>query len=206
MIFGGDGRGPSATPPARIVPTATLEPYRFEATLVLAVPSEQSALRLLSQSYSAGLTTQFHKATTLADGVVDDNDYDEEGDCHRLHRTERLGGTVGSATLSGGAALALELGGADPLVFPPVEANASLELNFRTSATDGLIIDGEIAHDCMPAFELYIEGAAAYSWAPSAGTLGDLIRIGLCLIPPKNERGRFECTENSQGGFTCRGQ
>ena len=209
MIFGGDDRGPSATPPARTVPTdpvQTLEPYRLEASLVLAVTSEQSALRLLSESYSAGLTTHFHRATTLADGVVDDNDYDEEGDCHRLHRTDRLGGTVGSATLPGGAALALELGGANPLVFPPVEINASLELNFRTSATDGLIIDGEIAHDCMPAFELYIEGAAAYSWAPSAGTLGSQVRIALCLAPPKTGRGRFECTENSQGGFTCRGQ
>ena len=206
MIFGGDGRGPSATPPARIVPTATLEPYRFEATLVLAVPSEQSALRLLSESYSAGLTTQFHKATTLADGVVDDNDYDEEGDCHRLHRTERLGGTVGSATLSGGAALALELGGANPLVVLSPQINASLELDFRTSATDGLVIDGEITHDCMPAFELYIEGAPAYRWAPSAGTLGSQLAILNCLRPPKSERGRFECTENSQGGFTCRGQ
>lgn len=207
MIFGGDARGPSANPPVRTVPTGTLEPHRLQAALRLAPPSGGAELRLVgTASYAAGLTTQFHKATTLADNVIDDNDYDGVGDCNRLHRTARLGGTPGSETLRGGNVLALELGGANPLVFPRVEINASLELSFRTSATEGLVIDGEIAHDCMPAFELYIEGAAAYTWAPSDATLGNLGLIGACLLPPKNERGRFQCTGDAQGGITCRGR
>ena len=208
MIFGGDGRGPSANPAARTVPTnpvATLEPYRLQAEFVLAPPSEESALKIVSKSREAGLTTQFHKATTLADGVIDDDDYDGEGDCYRLHRTRQLGGSLGNETLAGGT-LTLELEGGNPLVTRSPEINAELELDFRTSAPDGLIIDGEITHDCMPAFELYIDGTAAYTWAPSAATLGSLGGIGLCLGPPKNERGRFRCTGNSQGGFTCRGR
>jgi hypothetical protein len=203
MIFGGDGRGPSVAPPARTVPAGTLEPYRLEGSLLLEVPSDLAALRLLgSPDFSAGLTTQFHKATTLGDGVVDDNDYDKEGDCDRLHQTGRLGGMPGSATVSG-RALAMELAGANPLVFPRVQINASLDLDLRRSATGDLVIDGEIAHDCMPAFELYIDGVAAYEWAPSSATLGSASRIAWCLAR-KNQRGRFECTENSQGVFTCR--
>ena len=108
--------------------------------------------------------------------------------------------------------MALELEGANPLVplvlLPEefVTINASVELDFRISDTEGLVIDGEIAHDCMPAFELYVDGTAAYTWAPSTATLGSLGRIGVCLAPPKNERGSFQCTKDSQGGFTCRGQ
>ncbi|MXX76576.1 MAG: hypothetical protein F4210_11845 [Holophagales bacterium] len=103
----------------------------------------------------------------------------------------------------------LELEGANPLVplvSRPLEIDASVELDFRTSDSDGLVIDGEIRHDCMPAFELYIDGTAAYTWAPSATTLGSASRIAACLFTPENERGRFQCTENSQGGFTCRGR
>lgn len=207
MIYGGDVRGPSANPPERTVPTGTLEPYRLQAEVVLVPPSGESALRIVGDpDFSAGLTTLFHKATTLTDSVIDDSDYEEEGDCDRLHRTGRLAGTsVGSASPPRGNVLALELDAGNPLTASPA-INADVELDFRTSDTDGLVIDGEITHDCMPAFELYIDGTAAYTWAPSAATLGDLGRIGLCLAFPKNERGRFQCTRNAQGGFTCRGQ
>jgi hypothetical protein len=197
MIFGGDDRGPSA---------GTLNPYRLQAAVVLEAPSEQSALRLVGDGdFTAGVTTQFHKATTLADGVIDDNDYDELGDCHRRHRSGQYDGEKGSATLRGNA-LALELKGGNPLVVLAPKINASLDLDFRRSAAGDLVIDGEIAHDCMPAFELYIEGVAAYSWAPPAATLGSAVKILHCLRPPMSERGSLQCTENSQGRFTCRGQ
>ena len=163
MIFGGDGRGPSASPSERPVPTGTLEPYRLEAVVAVTPPSGESAWRIVgSPDFSAGLTTQFHKATTLTDNVIDDSDYDEEGDCDRLHRTGRLAGTPGSASVRSGDVLAVDLGGGNPLATSPA-INADVELDFRTSDADGLIIDGEIAHDCMPAFELYIDGTAAYT-------------------------------------------
>ena len=211
MIFGGDGRGPSANPPARTVPTnpvQTLEPYRLHAVVVVVPPSEQAALRLVGNSdISAGLTTLFHKATTLADSVIDDNDYDGERDCHRLHRTALLGGKTGSARVRSGDVLVVELDGANPLALGSPKINASLELDFRTSATDGVIIDGEVTHDCMPAFELFIDGTAAYTWAPSAATLGSEFQIAWCLSPlSRNIRGRLQCTENSEGGLTCRGR
>ena len=210
MIYGGDGRGPSANPSARTVPTnpvKTLQPYRLQAELVLTPPSEESALRLVgAPDMSAGLTTLFHKATTLADSVIDDDDYDEEGDCDRLHRTGLLEEDhIGSARVRGDV-LAVELDGDNPLALGSPNINASLELDFRTSATAGLVIDGEITHDCMPAFELYIEGTSAYTWAPSAATLKSPGLIAACLGPPKNKRGRFQCTGNPQGGLACRGQ
>ena len=212
MIYGGDGRGPSANPSAGTVPTnpvKTLQPYRLQAELVLTPPSGESALRLVGDpDMSAGLTTLFHKATTLADSVIDDDDYDEEGDCDRLHRTGLLEEDhIGSARVRGDV-LAVELDGDNPLALGSPNINASLELDFRTSATAGLVIDGEITHDCMPAFELYIGGTSAYTWAPPAATLKNPAEIARCLSPIFSvaERGRFACTEDSQGGFTCRGQ
>lgn len=209
MIFGGDGRGPSPTPQVRRwgTPRRVLQPYRLQAELVLEAPSEQSALRLVSQGYSAGLTTQFHKKSTLLDGVINRLDYDQTEDCDRLDRTAQLTGTLGSATLRGRAALALELRGGNPLVFSLfglLDINAEVELDFRTSATGALVVDGEISHDCMPAFELYVKGATAYRWNPSPATLTSQTGIVGCLRPPNDdETGRVRCTENSQGEFTC---
>ena len=217
-IHGGDSRDTAAAPPLRLPSGKTdpdgqqlvLEPYRLSASVLLPPPFRPSSTTLLEREFHAGLSTAFARTSTLADSELDDDDYDNTyGDCYRVHRTGRTdAGRYSYALFSQKAdkqILSIALEGGNPLapVAPPITADVSLTVTASSgSPSDGIVIDGSVSHDCMPAHEIYIDGVEAYSWQPESALADNPVGIVACLSGIGKQSREFRC-ETSGDSLSC---
>ncbi len=186
LIFGGDDRGPMANPALRELAGKTnpegaalvLEAFRLSASIVIppVEPSDPDGpVAALQTLYAVGSSTEFHRGSTLQDGELNLDDYDNVyDDCFRINRVATANiGSKDVGTVLGKKAdrivVDARMQGKIPLNLPSwpipnINWEADLSIALGTTTTEAL--KGEIKHDCMPAYEVYFDDTLAYHWKP----------------------------------------
>ncbi len=195
--FSGDDRWLDPNPAPQPLPQYPDLPsrrnrFRTQQTLRLRIDQDQEPL-VLSSSADTGTTFEFEKLSTLAgDNRVDFRDAEDGGDhdgvlgdCHLLHRsgaapTDKLRWTA-TATLPGHLGLLVTGEAGDPLVAGAAPLGYSFQATFRRNSDGSLTWAMNGAHDCQPAFEVYINDDLIHHYPQSRPQVTDPNDLWHCL-------------------------
>lgn len=129
-------------------------------------------------------TTRSYAEDALADGVIDDDDRDDELlDCHLLHEVDTASNADMSVTpLAGGensVLVWLQGGPGNPLAHPSCDIDWNLFLRL-TDTDEGTVWALVGSHDSFPAYEIYVNGEEIYRHDPGPPPYGFFDLLGLC--------------------------
>ncbi|MEM7582803.1 MAG: hypothetical protein AAF560_05440 [Acidobacteriota bacterium] len=203
-IFAGDDRGFEAIPDTKPLHPLYPEKYRMKQEITMIPDESRSSQGYLSGTHFAGAgETLTYTEASAADGQIDQTDWDWPNldDCIRFHayavgevtrnfNVQRLASNKVKGTFSAA--------GPNPLsaFSPDIDWNFEITLEKPNPGIVAWTVHAQ--HDCMPAYEVFINNQLVYSFMPG-GVTGNTIssfEFLRCLPWPMNvdrvESGVFE--------------